>query len=80
MTVENDYLRTKDKYFVECDWSYADRIRDMFDSFGAGTYWHVRDDYRAQQENHVSYEVWLTPPELTALKITIPGLWSMSVR
>jgi hypothetical protein len=37
MTVENDYLRTKDKYFVECDWFHADRIREMFDSFGTGT-------------------------------------------
>ena len=80
MTAENDYLRTKDKYFVECDWFHSDRIREMFDSFGSGTYWHVRDDSQAQQDNHSAYEVWLTPAELTALKIVIPGLWSLRVR
>ena len=80
MSTESAYRRTKDKYIVEAEDWHADRFREMFDSFGTGTYWHVRDDGKAQKDYHVSYEVWLTPEELTALKIVIPTMWHIKVR
>jgi len=78
MIDENSYLRTKEKYIVEITWNRVDRLQEMFDSFGPGTYWHLMED--RPTDEFALYEVWLAPEEITALKIVLPNLWYLKIR
>lgn len=72
MSSELEYLRTKDKYLIDINWRNSPRLIEIFEGFGRGVYWHQPNDQ--SKDNMVKHEAWLTPEELTTLKILIPQI------
>lgn len=66
------YLRTKEKYRIDIESCYYDRLEEMFDSFGLGAYWHKKGTSKPRRT--IYFEAWLTPEEITLLKISIPKI------
>jgi hypothetical protein len=69
------YLRTKDKYIIDAaSWSNGSILIEVFGRFGPGVYWTQTSPSSKNQSPPNRYEAWLTPEELTTLKIMIPQI------
>ena len=70
---EDSYLRAKEKYRIYLKDHEFDRLIQLFEGFGPGTYWF---QHGGPGGRHIRYfDAWLTPEELTSLKLSIPDAW-----
>lgn len=65
-----DYLRSKEHYRLKFGIQNISKFVTIIDSFGHGTYWSIPDGH----SGIANYEIWLTPEEMTILKMGISDI------